>query len=81
MKPGDLAWVVRENTESDHVMVISVNDIGSDEYVPVGELVVFLGISNEADRVFGRTPNETWVKIFWRESMWYAYASDLEEVS
>lgn len=81
MKPGDLARFVRENTESDHVMVISVNDIGSDEYVPVGELVVFLGVSNEADRVFGRTPHETWVKIFWRESMWYAYASDLEGVS
>ena len=81
MKSGDLARVVRETPKSDHVMVISVTDHGLDEYIPVGELVVFLGVSNEADRVFGTSPNETWVKIFWRESMWYAYASDLEGVS
>jgi hypothetical protein len=81
MKPGDLTRFVRENTESDHVMVISVDTHGLDEYVPVGELVVFLGVGNEADRVFGTSPNETWVKIFWRESTWYAYASDLEGIS
>ncbi len=81
MRPGDLARVVRETPKSDHVMVISVTDNGLDEYIPIGELVVFLGVSNEADRVFGTSPNETWVKIFWRESMWYAYASDLVGVS